>query len=244
MSFVFISYSHQDSSYAHRLPQEFQKKGFEIWLDENLNYGDEWFRKITQAIKDCAAFVLIMTPEAEASRWVHKEILIAMEYSKPILPLLLRGNVFSVVIDIHYYKLDKTWDFLPSPAFYQALAKEDKSRKSIISQDDLEKIRKEKVARSEQETNPQVYKDILYWGGLARSDNYYSILRYAIALSCDENSQHDAMRQLKRAFILEPRILNRTWLASQYEWNDTYETLLQKLVDEPEFHNLRKSHGF
>src|SRR5262245_60489378 len=68
--------------------------GLEVWYDYELASGDRWQHVIRDQINDSAAFVVVMTPEAEQSVWVEREIIHAEEHGTPIFPLLLRGQRF------------------------------------------------------------------------------------------------------------------------------------------------------
>ncbi len=116
---LFISYSHGDTDYVDRLHSTIRHNGFEVWFDDAIEHGDQWFNQINTAIKTCAAFLVIMTPAAEQSEWVQKEILLAKRYQKPIFPLLLAGEEFPILIDIQYADVrDQT---LPDSDFYRRL---------------------------------------------------------------------------------------------------------------------------
>lgn len=99
---LFVSYSRRDKHYAEALKAHLISSGFEVWLDDAIEHGDQWFNQIHDAIKACAAFVVIMTPDSEQSEWVQKEILLAKRYKKPIFPLLLAGDEFAILIDVQY----------------------------------------------------------------------------------------------------------------------------------------------
>lgn len=99
---IFISYSRRDQDYARKLADHVRQNRFNAWIDDRIDYGDRWFKEIEKAIKVCAAFVVIMTPDSEESDWVHREILIAKREKKPIFPLLLKGQEFGILIDIQY----------------------------------------------------------------------------------------------------------------------------------------------
>lgn len=99
---LFISYSRRDTEYARELRQHLQKNSFNIWIDDRIEHGDQWFNQIHEAIKTCAAFLVVMTPDAEQSEWVQKEILLAKRYKKPIFPLLRVGEEFALLIDIQF----------------------------------------------------------------------------------------------------------------------------------------------
>jgi hypothetical protein len=62
-----------------------------------------------------------MTPEAQESKWVRREILYAQRENKPIFPLLLRGKEFPLLIEIQY--VDVRNEQVPPKGFYQRLAR-------------------------------------------------------------------------------------------------------------------------
>jgi CheY-like chemotaxis protein len=99
---LFISYSSKDKVFVLALREHLSHNGFTIWIDDAIEHGNRWFNEIDQAIKTCAAFLVIMTPEAEQSEWVQKEILLAKRYKKAIFPLLLSGDEFAILIDVQY----------------------------------------------------------------------------------------------------------------------------------------------
>ncbi|MBZ0277928.1 MAG: TIR domain-containing protein [Anaerolineae bacterium] len=99
---LFISYSRRDTAYAKTLKTYIHNNGFQVWLDDEIEHGDHWFNAIHEAIKGCAAFLVVMSPDAEQSEWVQKEILLAKRYQKPIFPLLRAGQEFAILIDIQY----------------------------------------------------------------------------------------------------------------------------------------------
>lgn len=116
---VFISYSRHDQDYARQLADHIRQNGFPVWIDDRIDYGDQWFKEIEKAIKASAAFVVVMTPDSDASEWVHREILIAKREKKPIFPLLLKGQEFGILIDIQY--ADVRAAHLPPSDFYGRL---------------------------------------------------------------------------------------------------------------------------
>lgn len=92
MSYIFISYSKQNKDYAGSLADRLLSLGFDVWIDDRIDYGEDWWREIVKAIRGCAAFIVIMTPESEASRWVQREVTLADSQQKPAFPLLLAGD--------------------------------------------------------------------------------------------------------------------------------------------------------
>ena len=118
---IFISYSRQDQDYVRQLEDELRRRGFDPWVDARIDSGDRWWRTIVQQIRSCAAFVVVMTPEAEESHWVEKEVMLALEEGKPIFPLLLRGQRFPILINLQYVGV--SGDRLPPHRFYERLGR-------------------------------------------------------------------------------------------------------------------------
>lgn len=97
MSHIFISYAHTDSEFVDWLSENLQDRGYSVWLDYlNLLGGARWEDEITKGIQDCAYFVLVATPNAETSNYVGVEIRKARRNSKPIIPLMMGGNLSSI----------------------------------------------------------------------------------------------------------------------------------------------------
>jgi len=117
---VFISYSHiPDRSYVDRLAALLTSAGHSVWYDGQLAHGDRWAQVVRHNIDTCAAFIVVMTPDAEQSEWVEREIDEARETSRPILPLLLRGRRFFTLANIQYE--DVSTGELPGPDFMTRL---------------------------------------------------------------------------------------------------------------------------
>jgi hypothetical protein len=120
MGHIFISYSHKDTTYAHGLADHLRKMGFDIWMDERLDYGSQWPLEIQTQLDACAAFILIMTPRSFASEWVQSELQRAKRKLKPIFPLLLEGDEpWLSVESTQYY--DVRGAIFPDAKFYSAI---------------------------------------------------------------------------------------------------------------------------
>lgn len=62
MSHVFISYAHKDQVYARKLADHLLANGFDVWIDDRIDFGSNWEREIFKAIDGCDAIIVIMTP--------------------------------------------------------------------------------------------------------------------------------------------------------------------------------------
>jgi len=116
---VFISYARPDRPYVEKLAEHLSGSRIPVWFDYELTAGDRWHQVIRNEIDRCAAFVVVMTPESEESDWVNREINRAEEKSKPIFPLLLRGDRFFRLSNIQ--SEDVGDERLPTPSFIARL---------------------------------------------------------------------------------------------------------------------------
>ncbi len=94
MSHVFISYSRQNRDYARKLADQLLASGFDVWIDDRIDYGEDWEFVIFDAIAGCAAFIILMSPSSYQSKWVRREVQYADKKNKPQFPILLEGEEF------------------------------------------------------------------------------------------------------------------------------------------------------
>jgi WD40 repeat protein len=119
---IFLSYSHHnDADYATRLAAHIAAAGLPVWLDRKVVSGDRWHEAIRDKVDSCAATVVVMTPPAEASPWVNREIARAETNGKPIFPLLLAGSPFFRLADLQYE--DVSGGGMPTDAFLDQLSR-------------------------------------------------------------------------------------------------------------------------
>ena len=118
---VFISYAREDQAYARELAADLRTHGLGVWMDDRIDFGDRWWQTIVQAVRASAAVIVVMTPAAEQSEWVEREILLAQREKKPIFPLLLRGQGFPLLITVQYANV--TQGQMPPDSFYERLAR-------------------------------------------------------------------------------------------------------------------------
>ncbi|MBB5874600.1 hypothetical protein F4553_008034 [Allocatelliglobosispora scoriae] len=117
---VFISYSHaSDADYVLRLADHLAKAGVRVWFDNEIIAGDRWQSVIQAQVVDCAAMIVLMSPQAANSVWVQRELLLAEAEGKPILPLLRSGKPLFRLAELHHE--DVTTGRMPSEGFLARL---------------------------------------------------------------------------------------------------------------------------
>ncbi|HEY3875571.1 MAG TPA: TIR domain-containing protein [Candidatus Kapabacteria bacterium] len=85
---IFISYSRQDSEQAHLLTELLSSAGLSVWIDHSgIDAATSWSGEIVDAIDGCKAMIVMLSPNSIASRNVIKEVSLAAEQHKKILPL-------------------------------------------------------------------------------------------------------------------------------------------------------------
>jgi adenylate cyclase len=88
MSDIFISYSSKDREHAEQLTELLGSAGLSVWIDQSgIEAADSWPESIVDAIDSCKAFIVMLSPASILSNNVVKEVSLASEKRKKILPL-------------------------------------------------------------------------------------------------------------------------------------------------------------
>ncbi|MCK7480911.1 MAG: toll/interleukin-1 receptor domain-containing protein [Candidatus Moduliflexus flocculans] len=67
-----------------------------VWFDQSaIQLGEKWHDEIMEGIRDCKAFVLVLSPDADKSKYVHEEVNKALELGKTIFPVIYRPAEWS-----------------------------------------------------------------------------------------------------------------------------------------------------
>ncbi len=96
MSYAFISYSTKNQSSADAINMIFKNKGISTWMAPgDIPVGEKYASVINKAIKNCACLILLITNDAQNSKWVSKEIERAINYGKTIIPIKLEDVILN-----------------------------------------------------------------------------------------------------------------------------------------------------
>lgn len=89
---LFISYASAQTEYAHRLQSGLQENGIAAWIaPESIPTGSNYIAEIPKAISSVRAILLLLTEEAQNSRWVQKEVGSAIGAGKLLLPMIIHS---------------------------------------------------------------------------------------------------------------------------------------------------------
>jgi TolB protein len=93
-SYFFMSYSRENVSLQKKVLAGLRERGVNAWVDiENLIPGSPaWEREIERAIRGAAGVIVLLSPDANNSEWVRREISFAEQHQKRIFPVLIQGD--------------------------------------------------------------------------------------------------------------------------------------------------------
>ncbi len=87
---LFISYASEDRAWVRRLAAALRDAGWDVWIDQDgIHGGREWRTEIVRALKASDVFVLVLSPASVQSRNVVKELSLAEDFGRRILPVEL-----------------------------------------------------------------------------------------------------------------------------------------------------------
>ncbi len=97
---VFLSYSRADQAALQALKNRFTAADIPIWCADFLTPDDRaWPQTIESALDEAACVVVLCSPEAKASKWIALEIAYGRALGKPVIPLLMRGEIADAIPD-------------------------------------------------------------------------------------------------------------------------------------------------
>ncbi len=87
---VFISYAAKDRDRVLGLVNRLRDAGVTVWIDQaGIDVSTMWSQEIVNAIRDCKVMLLSISPHSTESENVVKELALASERKKPIIPVYL-----------------------------------------------------------------------------------------------------------------------------------------------------------
>ncbi|WP_407565983.1 TIR domain-containing protein [Streptomyces sp. 184] len=101
-SFV-VCYARRERDYARRLLPALSRAGLPVWSISHLTWGDDVLWTIRAQIRHALGIIVLMSPEAENSDDITREILEGQRHSRPFFPILVRGD--------RHFLLASTWHF-------------------------------------------------------------------------------------------------------------------------------------
>jgi hypothetical protein len=85
---IFLSYSRKNTKKANSLKELLEEQGFTVLMDsEYIRAGKLWRSQIIDGIENCDVHVILLTKHSMTSDNVRRELDIARDKNKPILPI-------------------------------------------------------------------------------------------------------------------------------------------------------------
>lgn len=104
---LFISYSRKDKELVHEFVKQLQHRGQSIWIDwSGIKSGDKFKAEIVQAIEDANIVLFFSSVSSNASDWVQREISIASNRHKTIIPIKIDDSAYDKNIEVDLTLLD------------------------------------------------------------------------------------------------------------------------------------------
>ncbi len=87
---IFASYSREDQAQVFPIVDKLRERGINIWIDQEGIHGAKlWSQEIVNAIESSKVFILFASAKAFLSKNVTKELALASESDKHILPIFI-----------------------------------------------------------------------------------------------------------------------------------------------------------
>lgn len=97
---VFISYSSKQKDEASQMCSLLRDINLKTWFDSNIIQGGEsYLEKIPSGIQNSKVFLLLLTPDAESSPWVSRELQTAINCHKYIVPYVITDHTIDIKFD-------------------------------------------------------------------------------------------------------------------------------------------------
>ena len=87
---LFISYARVDKYYCLQIVDMLDVH--EIWYDNRLLAGQEWWGEIQRRVDWCEGLVYLLSPDSVSSEYCQKEFELARKLGKHIFPVLIQGR--------------------------------------------------------------------------------------------------------------------------------------------------------
>jgi hypothetical protein len=85
---IFLSYSRADARQADDWVADLEQFGYRVWIDRaGIRGGQQWMATIVRSIAEAQAVILLLSPNSARSDNVRREIDLAVQHRKPIIPV-------------------------------------------------------------------------------------------------------------------------------------------------------------
>ena len=115
---IFISHANKDRDLARTLASQLVQAGFDVWNpEEEIGPGDNWARKIGQALDECDLMIALVTRgslELDSLRRDIEYALTSQNYERRLIPVLVDHVTFEAGKDVPWILLKMDPVYVPS----------------------------------------------------------------------------------------------------------------------------------
>ena len=87
---IFVSYARVDKPFCIRIIETLH--AHEVWYDQRIYAGQDWWKEIRRRLDWCEVFIYLLSPESVASRNCRRELEIAVQLKRDIIPVLIDSD--------------------------------------------------------------------------------------------------------------------------------------------------------
>ena len=104
---LFISYARIDKPYCVQLVNTLDVH--QVWYDQRLYAGQQWWKEILRRLDWSEGFIYLLSPESVRSEYCLKELQIALQLQRPIIPVLIHADtqIPEMISDLQYVDISK-----------------------------------------------------------------------------------------------------------------------------------------
>ncbi len=122
--FIFISYSHKDSSVVYPAIEHLHRLGYRIWYDEGIDPGNEWPDEVANALDRSSFFIVFISPRSVESQNVRNEINFALNNRKPFLAIHLEETALKKGLALRMGDIQAVFKYrMPDERYWRKLQK-------------------------------------------------------------------------------------------------------------------------
>lgn len=84
---IFVSYARADKAYCIRIIETL--RAHDVWYDQRLYAGQEWWKEILRRLEWCEAFLYLLSPDSLTSQYCRRELELALRLKRDIIPVMI-----------------------------------------------------------------------------------------------------------------------------------------------------------
>lgn len=97
---IFISYSSLEKKECDKIIELIKSEGYKVWMaPDEIPAGKDYADVIPDAIRECDAFVVLLSENSQKSKWVPKELDQAITAGKTIVPFHMDDSIYTAAFN-------------------------------------------------------------------------------------------------------------------------------------------------